>query len=335
MADVELAGRRIVALTLIAFLLVPIASSRGEKWEREVSVLIPAVSTAGGEVRGVLSRLTVRVESPGSGAVYFSADPLTELDTQGAARTAAFVAAMLAGVDPMAYDFYVRIESDSLIVGGPSAGAAMAVAMAAALMGLDLNQSVVMTGMVNPDGTVGPVGGLAEKLEASAAAGARLFLIPVGQRVTYRRRVIVENPVPFWRTVRVVREPVDLAELGRKLGVSVREVTTVREALEIFSGVKLEGGPAERPGLPEAARSLLEGWMDHYTSSYEDLRERAEAAGGPEPLLRRADTQMEEALSLWETMPYSAVSAAFSACWTAEAALRLGELASSGDPGEY
>ena len=114
----------------------------------------------------------------------------------------------------------------------------MTVAMVAAMANLTLDRSVVMTGMVNPDGTVGPVGGIPAKLTAAAAGGARLFLIPAGQEVVIESR-IVEEPGPFWITRRVVRERVNVTELGLSLGVSVKPVMTIREAVEAFTGWRI------------------------------------------------------------------------------------------------
>ncbi len=44
--------------------------------------------------------------------------------------------------------------------------------------GWKVNPKVMMTGMINPDGTIGPVGGILEKASAAASVGAKLFLIP-------------------------------------------------------------------------------------------------------------------------------------------------------------
>ena len=38
-----------------------------------------------------------------------------------------------------------------------------------------------MTGTINPDGGIGPVGGIPHKLDAAAQQGASLFIVPEGQ----------------------------------------------------------------------------------------------------------------------------------------------------------
>jgi uncharacterized protein len=64
------------------------------------------------------------------------------------------------------------------------------------MMGKPINASVMMTGTVEPDGTVGKVGGIVEKATAAAEAGAKLFIVPEGQSVT---TTFVERQTRFGR----------------------------------------------------------------------------------------------------------------------------------------
>ncbi|HIP85425.1 MAG TPA: hypothetical protein EYH17_02125, partial [Pyrodictium sp.] len=185
---------------------------------------VPAVYLENGVYRGAMSNLSVTVIAPGSGLVYFSAEPLTELDTQAAARIAAIVATLVAGKDYSGYDYLVRLEAESPVVGGPSASGATAVAILAALTGAKLPLNASMTGMIHPDGTIGPVGGIPEKLRAAARAGAKLFLVPKGQ-------LKVEDLN--------TGEIVDLRVLGASLGVEVVEVGSIVEAYELLTGKSL------------------------------------------------------------------------------------------------
>ncbi len=335
------AGALLLLVTLV--LSLPLLPPAGESWAQSsaagrATLRVPAVTTGG---EGVLGRLTVRVER-GSGRVYFSADPLTQLDTQSAARTAALVACSLLGVDPSRYDFYVSMESDSMVVGGPSAGAAMAIGMVAALANLSLRADVVITGMVNPDGTIGPVGGIPEKLRAAAASGARLFLVPAGQGVVVESR-IVEERGPFWVTRRVVKEQVNVTQLGRELGVEVREVMTVREALEIFTGWKIPIEAPEEISLPETVKSELSSWIDSYRDAYKSASSEAVALleeipsrsirGYVSEALALADREArasEDLLS--EGRVYSAVSSAFRAAIEADRARLVARMATADSP---
>jgi Lon-like protease len=74
--------------------------------------------------------------------------------------------------------FPVDVESDN--VGGPSAGFMFALAILDAITDGDLTRGyyVVGTGTIAADGTVGAVGGAAEKALAAEQDGAQLFLVP-------------------------------------------------------------------------------------------------------------------------------------------------------------
>src|SRR3989304_5318984 len=50
-------------------------------------------------------------------------------------------------------------------IDGPSAGALMTVAVFSSLLGDEIKKDVAMTGTINPDGTIGPVGGIPQKIE--------------------------------------------------------------------------------------------------------------------------------------------------------------------------
>ncbi|MEM1817067.1 MAG: S16 family serine protease [Desulfurococcaceae archaeon] len=228
--------RRVLATLILLVLTVPLISVYALFEYSEVksaTIYAPAVSSSG---QGVLSKITLAVAYPGSGRVFFSALPYTEVETQGAARLAAYIASLVAKVEFSKYDYYVLVESTVPLIGGPSAGGLMTVGFTALLLNFTLNDAVTMTGMINPDGTIGPVGGLKEKLEAAANKGIRTFLIPAGQRVysypvyeEYRRGVFII------RRTRYVS--VDLVEYGKGLGVDVVEVYSVGEALYYFTGL--------------------------------------------------------------------------------------------------
>ena len=74
--------------------------------------------------------------------------------------------------------FPVDVQSDN--VGGPSAGFMFALGILDAVTDGDLTRGyyVVGTGTIAADGTVGAVGGAAEKALAAEQDGAQLFLVP-------------------------------------------------------------------------------------------------------------------------------------------------------------
>ncbi len=202
--------------------------------EHSATVRAAAVTNDG---RGALALITARL-TPGYGRVFVSVEPKTMLDTQESAEIAAYVAQKLAG-QPLGFrDMLFHIKANSQIVGGPSAGAAMTIAAYGALTGKQPRLDVVITGEIHPDGSIGPVGGLLEKLQACAEGGVKVFLIPKGERYyTYMEPYKeVYEPVPGFRIVRTGyrRKTVDLVEEGKKLGVKVVEVGQIEEALPYF-----------------------------------------------------------------------------------------------------
>jgi PDZ domain-containing protein len=72
------------------------------------------------------------------------------------------------------------ITVDSLNIGGPSAGLAFALTIADVLTPEDLTRGhrIAVTGTIELDGTVGPVGGVAFKVVAAEREGADVFLVP-------------------------------------------------------------------------------------------------------------------------------------------------------------
>ncbi len=260
-----------IAFILITLMTIPgitqtvSISLASEEYSRSCTVPVAAVSPSGG---GVLGRLTVKISYPGSGKVYISTSPASEVDTQGSARIAAFAASLLAGVDMLDYDFYYDIESPSIIIGGPSAGSAMALATYQLLIKDKCTPGIVATGMIQPDTSIGPVGGLKEKLEATANGGNKVFVIPAGQEV-YRYVVRkVERAGPL---IRIIEEPVsvDLREYGEKLGVRVVSASTLEEAYKLgVLGENESNSPPPSIELPSWIKEKLEEYITELNSSY-------------------------------------------------------------------
>jgi PDZ domain-containing protein len=83
------------------------------------------------------------------------------------------------GIEPkFTFPFDVKIQIED--IGGPSAGTMFALGIIDKLTPGDLTggQFVAGTGEISPDGTVGPIGGIAEKMVGAHDAGAHWFLAP-------------------------------------------------------------------------------------------------------------------------------------------------------------
>ena len=79
------------------------------------------------------------------------------------------------------FDFPFEIDIKTGNVGGPSAGLMMALNVYNNLIPEDITNSMVVagTGTIEIDGSVGPVGGIKQKIIAAKRAGAELILVPV------------------------------------------------------------------------------------------------------------------------------------------------------------
>lgn len=78
------------------------------------------------------------------------------------------------------FHFPIKVSIDSGRVGGPSAGLAFTLAVLDRLTPgrLTGGQKVAVTGTINADGLVGPVGGVHQKTIAAIRAGAKFMLVP-------------------------------------------------------------------------------------------------------------------------------------------------------------
>jgi uncharacterized protein len=202
----------------------------------EKGVTIPLVAdktTDTGEVGSYLSAQVVVTN--GTGHVFVDTNPYSQVDLQGSARIAAMVASDVLGVDENSYDFYYIITIDSPIIGGPSAGGALTVATIAAMKNWQIKPGIAMTGMIDPDETIGPVGGIPFKLQAAAEKKTILFMVPQGQLIVNTTNTTILRRGPFITTQTKI-ETIDLRQLGKKLGVDVKEVGTIQDAVLEFTG---------------------------------------------------------------------------------------------------
>ena len=101
---------------------------------------------------------------------------------------------------------------------GPSAGAAMAVGFIAMFKGEHIQRGIALSGTIEPEGQIGPVGSLPDKIRAAAREGYRTVLVPRGQMYDAR-----------W----------NLNELGLQLNVTVKEVDTIDEAYQLMTGQRI------------------------------------------------------------------------------------------------
>ncbi len=206
----------VFALFVLLILMVPfVAAERGH-------LVLLAVMDNDGNYTGSAADLYLEIK-PGYGRVFIESFPLTQLDTQSSTRFAKDVACKYAEVDCTKYDFFYTIRANSPIVGGPSAGAAVATLTVALLKKSSFDENVAISGTINSGGVIGPVGGLKEKIDAAHSRNVKKVVIPKGEIIAKRGG-----------------ELVNLSGYGKTLGVEVVEVTDINEAVFEFTGKKYE-----------------------------------------------------------------------------------------------
>lgn len=197
----------------------------------EAAVKVPAVDEEG---KGVVTWLTVEI-MPGKGRTLVNINQLLFwVDTQYSIQTAKTVAENYTKTDLSKIDIVYAIDTEAYLVEGASAGAALTIATVAVLRNETANQNVMVTGTINPDGSIGPVGGIIAKAKASKDVGATIFLVPEGQseQIYYRQERECERIGPItYCTTNYVPERVDIEE---QVGIDIEEVSTVEDALKYF-----------------------------------------------------------------------------------------------------
>lgn len=196
-----------------------------------VEIFVPAVDNEG---NGKITKFTVEAV-PGDGKTLANIDHLLFfVDTQFSIQTAKNVAADVTGVDLSNYDLIYDIETGdgkNAAVEGPSAGAAITAATIAALQGKEIDPEVMITGTINPDGTIGRIGGVPEKAEVAREAGAKVFLVPSGQGLENTSKVETDCEqligVKVCRTEYVPQQSISTDDGG----MIIREVSTISEAV--------------------------------------------------------------------------------------------------------
>jgi hypothetical protein len=208
------------------------------------------VLTVNEETGGVYDNLPFSFERTGKN------DPLRIFiadDTPGGSgasiRSSLWLAAVTAAMyrkDPMNG---VRITLEfSGDVDGPSAGGIMCLSVLSAMSGRELPKDFAMTGTIMPDGTVGMVGGVAQKVEAAIKRGCRRICIPCFPR--FER----QNDGEF----------VDLYRIGEDKNVVIKPVRNIDEAFSYLYGLSMTGKAVDEFEICRIPRNLEKFFADDF-----------------------------------------------------------------------
>jgi uncharacterized protein len=274
---------------------------------REAVVHVATLVRGPGVCGGDHHPLTIRVDPSSSGHLqlgFFETRP-NAIGPQFRATgwMAGVVAATVLGRNLNAHRISYTYDEG---VEGPSAGALTTAALLALMRGQAIAGDAAMTGTVNPDGTVGPVGGIAQKI-AGAHPKTKRFGIPRGARMALNQCTGKRD---------------DLVELGRARQIEVVEIGDVREAYQLLTGHLLPASPitplpAQMPAdIREAYRKLFERWMARYTAAAEVVRRASPAEFHPDlkPTWSLAERLQKEGRA---DLAKGHEAAAFSRAWLA------------------
>jgi hypothetical protein len=198
---------------------------------------------------------------------------------------ASFLASSTLGRTLTDYEFGV---STGGFVDGPSAGGLTTAAMMATMLGVPVDPKVTLTGTINPDGTIGPVGGIPQKIQGAAAKGKRRFGFPVGQRYDVDLRSL---------------EYVDLVSEADELSMEAREVRDVHDAFQLLTGkvlprpVPLEASAMElpRPVFKRLEQTTLL-WMKDARTRLATMKQEQTVPALTQPMVMDASTRLQAAM---------------------------------------
>lgn len=141
----------------------------------QATPLVQDVSTA---TRGHQPGQTVNLSVVPAGGSQSRKVPVTLASHQEKGKEVAFIGVTLEQDHGYGFPFPVNVNSAN--IGGPSAGLAFALAIVQELTPGDITggHRVAATGTITLDGSVGEIGGIAQKTDAVRHAGGTVFLVP-------------------------------------------------------------------------------------------------------------------------------------------------------------
>jgi uncharacterized protein len=112
------------------------------------------------------------------------------------------------------------------------------IATIAAIQEKKIKKGVAITGTIQPNGSIGAVGGIIEKAAAFAENGGKLLLVPRGQGTLtyYEQQVKEERRGPFiFKRINYIPKTINLNDYTKEQwGMETKEVSNIKEAVELM-----------------------------------------------------------------------------------------------------
>lgn len=183
-------------------------------------------------------------------------------------------------------DFSFSASSGGYI-DGASASGLMTAGFLATMTGAQIDPNATMTGIINPDGSIGPVGGIPEKFKGNIEKGKKRIGFPIGMR---------------WARSAATGRMVDLVELAKENGAEAVEIASVFEAYRLLTGRSLpEPVPVadKEMMLDEETNKALDAkykdWLKRYGEELETLIKLQQAGRLPALLTEMGKRAVETA----------------------------------------
>src|SRR5271157_4168579 len=138
---------------------------------------IHASAVLEGAYQGLLTVISLNV-TPGNGSVGFDGSANVSPSTLASAQAAVQYASSYLAINSMLYNFTYNIENATGDVSGPSGGLAFTLLAISGVGQKRLAQNFSVTGTIQPDGTVGLIGGIYDKISAAKKGGMGYMLVP-------------------------------------------------------------------------------------------------------------------------------------------------------------
>ncbi len=247
------------ALLSVSALAITACASGGARRE----VVVDFLSVRGTE--GNTTPALVSVEDNDTDRIRVGVLEGSALQLSGQWRTSVWLAALQASLalDRPLSDWTVWVEAirNGERFDGPSAGGLLTAGILAGMTGQSANPKFTMTGTINPDGTIGPVGGVPQKFQAAIRAGKTTLGYPMGQHFVFDM---------------VTNREMDIRSMSRG-GIKVVEIPDVETAYGYLTGKQLvqpkpvtQAAMALPPKIEQALRTQAQQWLTNTETTYGD-----------------------------------------------------------------
>ncbi len=210
------------------------------------------------------TRLTVRVSVGRAGVINIEreAELSGPIHNKGVLVLSGYLRGKFARNKPMVVSASICFEQSYSGVDGDSASSTEVYAILSALSGIPIDQGIAVTGSVNQNGEIQPIGGVNQKIEG-------YFDVCKAKGLTGKQAVMI--PIQNIPELQLRQDVVDAVSKGK---FHIYPVTTIDEGIEILTG-KPAGKELPKGGFtPKSIFALVDKALDKMAKQYKASAER-------------------------------------------------------------